>query len=122
LNRVLQALQKRIASPGDSGKYERQASKRKKGMSDYVEINLFGSLQKRFKETRKETIQVKLEKTTQIGELFKALQIPKELVQMVMVNHRAVDPDIRINPGDRIALFPKEYPLFVDWLNFRTNV
>lgn len=91
-------------------------------MSDYVEINLFGSLQKRFKETRKETIQVKLEKTTQIGELFKALQIPKELVQMVMVNHRAVDPDIRINPGDRIALFPREYPLFVDWLNFRTNV
>jgi hypothetical protein len=36
-----------------------------------------------------------------------------------MVNHKAVSPDHLIHPGDRIALFPKEYAIFADWKNFR---
>ena len=36
-----------------------------------------------------------------------------------MVNNKAVKVDALINPGDRIAFFPKEYPLFADWKDFR---
>ncbi len=36
-----------------------------------------------------------------------------------MVNHRAVPKDTVIFPGDRVALFPREYAIFVDWKAFR---
>jgi len=41
-------------------------------------------------------------------------------VQLVMVNHKAVHTNSTINPGDRIALFPREYPVFADWKDFRS--
>jgi len=32
-----------------------------------------------------------------------------------MVNHSAVPKNSIIHPGDRLALFPKEYVVFADW-------
>jgi hypothetical protein len=40
-------------------------------------------------------------------------------VQLVMVNHKAVPPDHIVHPGDRVALFPREYLVFADWKNLR---
>ena len=60
-----------------------------------------------------------LQGPTPLQELLNRLQIPTGQVQLVMVNHRAVSPDHMIQPGDRVALFPKEYPIFADWKNLR---
>jgi hypothetical protein len=53
-------------------------------------------------------------------DILKQLKIPLDLVQLVMVNHKAVYMDSTIYPGDRVALFPKEYPVFADWKDFRS--
>jgi hypothetical protein len=37
------------------------------------------------------------------------------MVQLAMVNHKAVPKNSTIHPGDRLALFPKEYIVFADW-------
>jgi hypothetical protein len=37
------------------------------------------------------------------------------MVQLAMVNHSAVPKKSIIHPGDRLALFPKEYVIFADW-------
>ncbi len=50
-----------------------------------------------------------------LARVLKLLRIPSRQVQLAMVNHRAVAPDALIHPGDRLALFPKEYPIFADW-------
>jgi len=47
------------------------------------------------------------------------LGIPADRIQLVMVNHRAADKQTTLQPGDRVALFPKEYPIFVDWNSYR---
>ena len=52
-------------------------------------------------------------------EVLKGLDIAPDSVQLAMVNHRAVPKTRIIRPGDRIALFPKEYPIFADWVSLR---
>ena len=54
-----------------------------------------------------------------LPEILAALGIPAEKVQVAMVNHRAVQKNTVIRPADRIALFPAEYPFFVDWKDLR---
>jgi molybdopterin converting factor small subunit len=54
-----------------------------------------------------------------LKELLDRLEIAPDRVQLAMVNHRAVFLDHLIHPGDRIALFPREYTIFADWKNFR---
>jgi molybdopterin converting factor small subunit len=66
------------------------------------------------------TIRTNLEFEAPLVDILKKLKIPFDLVQLVMVNHKAVQMDSTINPGDRIALFPKEYPVFADWKDFRS--
>jgi molybdopterin converting factor small subunit len=48
-----------------------------------------------------------------------SLRIPFNKVQVVMVNYRAVAKHSTIHPGDRVSLFPREYPVFADWKDFR---
>jgi hypothetical protein len=36
-----------------------------------------------------------------------------------MVNHRSVEKAALVRPHDRLALFPPEYPFFVDWKDLR---
>ena len=55
----------------------------------------------------------------QLVNVLKELDIAPDSVQLAMVNHRAVPKTGIIRPGDRIALFPKEYPIFADWVSLR---
>lgn len=52
--------------------------------------------------------------------LLKRLDIEPDTVQLVMVNHKAVPQTNIVRPGDRIAIFPREYPIFADWVSLRT--
>ncbi len=52
-------------------------------------------------------------------DLLGELHISPDRVQLAMVNHKPVPPDVLIHPGDRVALFPREYMVFADWKNFR---
>lgn len=54
-----------------------------------------------------------------LEEILAALGIAPSAVQVAMVNHRAVGAAARLRPGDRLALFPAEYPFFADWKDWR---
>lgn len=55
-----------------------------------------------------------------VGDILSRLNISKSEVQLVMRNHRPVFMDAVIRSGDRIALFPQEYPIFADWDDYRS--
>jgi molybdopterin converting factor small subunit len=84
------------------------------------EVHLFGSLRKNAQGIRSYPIHYELESPASLKEFLDSLEIASDRVQLAMVNHRAVSLDHVIHPGDRIALFPKEYTIFADWKNFRT--
>ncbi|MDM8544701.1 hypothetical protein QUF75_19805 [Desulfococcaceae bacterium HSG7] len=88
-------------------------------MSSTVDVHLFGSLQKCSEESYVPPIQLDLKKPTPLPEVLEDIRIPPALVQLIMVNHRAVRNNAVIHPGDRVALFPKEYMVFVDWRDYR---
>jgi len=52
-------------------------------------------------------------------QFLETIGIPSSHIQLAMVNHRAAGLDTVVGAGDRVALFPKEYPIFVDWHTFR---
>ncbi len=80
---------------------------------------MFGSLRKRLGDRDDHPIQLHLETPTALYKVLETLEIPVDEVQLLMVNHRAVPKDSAIHPGDRVALFPREYPVFVDWKDLR---
>ena len=84
-----------------------------------TDIYLFGSLQNALEDRFNQPIQLDLEAPQPLFEVLNLLSIPSDRVQVVMVNHRAVNRDHMIYPGDRVSLFPKEYPFFPDWKDFR---
>ena len=88
-------------------------------MSPNVQINLFGSLQKKMEDLYDLPIQFDLNVPSQLVDVLGRFNIPLDMVQLAMVNHRAVPKDSIINPGDRISLFPREYIVFADWKDFR---
>jgi molybdopterin converting factor small subunit len=88
-------------------------------MKAVSEVIGYGSLRREAGENRDSLARLELEKPTSLRELLQRLAIRPERVQLVMVNHRAVSPDHLIHPGDRVALFPKEYAIFADWKNLR---
>jgi hypothetical protein len=88
-------------------------------MKTVTEIYLFGSLSPEGQGNRSHPIQYELQGAAQLKEFLNALEIASDQVQLAMVNHRAVPLDHLIHPGDRIALFPREYAIFADWKNFR---
>ena len=88
-------------------------------MKPATQICLFGSLQKAFKHLHDPPLDLDLKVPTPLFEVLQNLQIPLHLVQVVMVNFKAVSMDSTIHPGDRLSLFPKEYPVFADWKDFR---
>jgi sulfur carrier protein ThiS len=47
-----------------------------------------------------------------LTDILATLGIPAEKVQVAMVNHQAVLKRTLIQPADRVALFPMEYPFF----------
>lgn len=89
-------------------------------MSEMVQIILFGSL----RNTRKTSPNpfeklLAVAKATPLKNVIRQLDIQNDKVQLVMRNHRAVLKDAIVNPGDRLAMFPVEYPIFSDWNDFR---
>ena len=88
-------------------------------MNASVEIHLFGSLRHDPARDGTASFHLDLEKPVPLRDLIKQTVAFADRVQMAMINHRAVPLDTRVGPGDRVALFPKEYPLFADWKGFR---
>ena len=89
-------------------------------MKSDIQIHLYGSLRNMGKKHDEFTIRTNLKSEAPLVDILKQLKIPLDMVQLVMVNHKAVHMDSKINPGDRIALFPREYPVFADWKDFRS--
>ena len=89
-------------------------------MKSDIRIHLYGSLRDMGKKHDEFIIRTGLESPAPLVDILKKLKIPFDLVQLVMVNHKAVHMDSAIYPGDRVALFPKEYPVFADWKDFRS--
>jgi hypothetical protein len=56
---------------------------------------------------------------TTLVEVAWSLKIPTDMAQMTLVDFKAVPKNSTIYPGDRASLFPKEYPVFVDWKDLR---
>jgi molybdopterin converting factor small subunit len=85
-----------------------------------TQVLLFGSLRQLHDKKKRQRLSVDLTAPSPLGGVLDLLRIPREVVQLVMVNHRAVPFDHLINPGDRVSLFPKEYVIFADWKDFRS--
>ena len=80
-----------------------------------TELVLFGSLKKEMADVDEDSIRFELDDPTPLLEVLQTYEIPVNRVQLAMVNHGAVPKNSIIHPGDRLALFPKEYVVFADW-------
>ncbi|MGM0760383.1 MAG: MoaD/ThiS family protein [Thermodesulfobacteriota bacterium] len=78
-----------------------------------IEIQAFGSLRSQAPQNGVQHLVSGDE--CSLHDLLKRLDISRKYVQLVMVNHRPVGMDAVIRSGDRVALFPQEYPIFADW-------
>jgi hypothetical protein len=89
-------------------------------MSQTIEIICYGSLRKtRASSTTPPASLFPLSEATTLANVIDQLAIPGDAIQLAMLNHRAVSKYAIVRPGDRLALFPKEYPIFVDWKDYR---
>ena len=86
-------------------------------MKPVIEVFYFGSLSS---DRGNHHCTIDLTGPTPFREVLEQLCIPLARVQLIMVNYRAVSSDQVIQPGDRVALFPREYAIFADWKNLRT--
>jgi len=84
-------------------------------MRTYTELALFGSLKREMADVDDDSIRFELEDPTPLIEVLQIHKIPVTMVQLAMVNHSAVPKKSIIHPGDRLALFPREYVIFADW-------
>jgi sulfur carrier protein ThiS len=89
-------------------------------MNPVTHVLLFGSLSKFYHGNRDEALELDLQAPTGIPDLLDRLKIPAQDVSLAMVNFRSVPKDSLIQPGDRLSLFPREYPIFADWLDHRS--
>ena len=88
-------------------------------MKPYTELVLFGSLKKEMGDVEDDSIRFNLQDSTPLLKVLQRYKIPVNMVQLAMVNHKAVPKNSTIHPGDRLALFPKEYIVFADWHDLR---
>ncbi len=84
-------------------------------MKPYTELVVFGSLKKEMGDVEDDSIRFNLEDPMPLLKVLQRYKIPVNMVQLAMVNHKAVPQNSTIHPGDRLALFPKEYIVFADW-------
>jgi molybdopterin converting factor small subunit len=93
-------------------------SKREENVPAQTKIFLYGSL--RAEIAPESGMECPLEHSLSVRDLLDRIPVSAERVQLVMVNHRAVPSEHVVNPGDRVALFPREYMIFADWKNYRS--
>ena len=60
-------------------------------------------------------IEIALKNGATVQEAIQALGIPKERVKLIFVNHTGASLNQPLKEGDRVSLFPAEYPIFTDW-------
>lgn len=87
-------------------------------MSASVRILLYGSLASKAGSRQGQTL-LELEKAIPLRQALRAGDVPPGQVQLVMINHKPVSLDTLVQPGDRVSVFPREYPIFADWKDFR---
>ena len=80
-----------------------------------VKIRLYGSLVRIGEDA---TRSITISEPMKLSSIISLIGVPARSVRLAMVNHRAVTSDAIINPGDRVALFPAEYPFFADWKDY----
>jgi rubredoxin/molybdopterin converting factor small subunit len=83
-----------------------------------VYVKLMGSLLSCGSPTQSGLIQISVEDGSSVGEVIQKLAIPEERVKLVMVNHIGARLDQPLKDGDKLSLFPPEYPVFPDWKGF----
>ena len=88
-------------------------------MKTVADVLLFGSLGREDRSFSSRRLHLELQTPTPLPDLLERLHIQDRQVQVAMVNYKAVPPDHIVRPGDRVSLFPREYPIFADWKNFR---
>ena len=89
-------------------------------MSQTIEIICYGSLREaRSSAALTSDNRFPLSEATPLAAVIDRLDIPHGSIQLAMLNHRAVSGETVIKPGDRLALFPREYPIFMDWNDYR---
>ncbi len=87
-----------------------------------TKIFFYGSLRLEFAHVAGEPeMEYDLEDSLPVKDFLNRFPNLTARVQLVMVNHKAVPPDYLIHPGDRVALFPREYLIFADWKNLRMD-
>ena len=80
-----------------------------------VYVKLMGSLLTYAPQSQSELIQASLMDGSTVWEAIQSLRIPKERVKLILVNHTGVLLNQPLKEGDRVSLFPAEYPVFADW-------
>ena len=85
-------------------------------------VYLFGSLLKNSRREESSPIELKLPTPLALIEVLNFLSIPAQEISLAMVNYKSVPKDWPVRPGDRLSLFPREYPIFADWMDHRLNV
>ena len=60
-------------------------------------------------------IEISLRNGSTVLEIIRALGIPAGRVKLILVNHAGELLDQPLKNGDRVSLFPVEYPVFADW-------
>jgi hypothetical protein len=88
-------------------------------MKPAIQLRAYGSLREVMRAKDVSPLRVEIDDPTPFPEILKKFNIPLDKVQLIMVNHKAVQQDSMIHPGDRLTLFPREYPIFVDWYDYR---
>ena len=88
-------------------------------MSEDLTIIPYGSLQSEVGLSPGEALVHAVRFRQPLSAVLEATGITADRIQLVMVNHRPAGLETEVGPGDRVALFPVEYPIFVDWHAFR---
>jgi hypothetical protein len=89
-------------------------------MDKMVQVILYGSLRNASMDSPNPSVRFQpVDERTPLKDVIRQSDIQEDKIQLVMCNHRAISKDAIINPGDRLALFPVEYPIYPDWNNFR---
>jgi sulfur carrier protein ThiS len=78
-------------------------------------VKLLGSLLSFVPTIQAGVTQISLKKDSTVEDAIEELKIPADRVKLVLVNHAAADLSQRLKEGDRISIFPPEYPVFADW-------
>ena len=85
-----------------------------------IQVILYGSLRiNRINSPTPADEMLPVTGATPLKNVIRRLNIPADKIQIAMCNHRAVSKDAFVNPGDRLALFPVEFPVYPDWNDYR---